>query len=67
MGCRKTLESAVLVLHHAQVQIAGDADVERACRVAEDVGIAAGHGRMLAVLWFRLEDDRRYQRTNFCG
>jgi hypothetical protein len=38
------------MLHDAQIQVAGNADVKRACMAAEDVDVAAGHSKMLAVL-----------------
>ena len=41
---------ALLLLHDAQIQVAGDANVKRACMAAENVDVAAGHGKMLAVL-----------------
>jgi hypothetical protein len=36
-----------VVLHDAQIQVAGDANVERACMAAENVDVAAGHSKML--------------------
>jgi hypothetical protein len=38
------------MLHDAQIQVAGDANVKRACMAAENVDVAAGQGKMLAVL-----------------
>ena len=38
------------MLHDAQIQVAGDANVKRACVAAENVNVAAGHSKMLAVL-----------------
>ena len=32
------------------VQVAGDANVKRACMAAENINVATGHGKMLAVL-----------------
>jgi hypothetical protein len=34
----------------AQIQVAGDANVKRACMAAENVDVAAGDDKMLAVL-----------------
>src|ERR1700689_274938 len=50
IGCSETFERALLMLHDAQIQVAGDANVKRACMAAENVDVAAGHSRMLAVL-----------------
>jgi len=41
---------ALLMLHDAQIQVAGDANVKRVCMAAENVDGAAGHSKMLAVL-----------------
>jgi hypothetical protein len=38
------------MLHDGQIQVAGDANVKRACMAAENVDVAAGYGKMLAVL-----------------
>ena len=46
----ETFPRALLMLHKAQIQVAGDANVKRACMAAENVDVAAGHSRMLAVL-----------------
>ena len=46
----KPSHHALLMLHDAQIQVAGDANVKRACMAAENVDVAAGHGEMLAVL-----------------
>jgi hypothetical protein len=40
------------MLHDAQIQVAGDANVKRACMAAENVDVAAGHRKMLASSWF---------------
>jgi hypothetical protein len=50
MGRSETLPRALLMLHDAQIQVAGDAYVKRACMAAENVDVAAGDGKMLAVL-----------------
>ena len=50
IGCSETFQRALLMLHDAQIQIAGDANVERACMAAENVDVAARHSKMLAVL-----------------
>lgn len=47
----KAFEGAVAVLAHTDIQLAGDADVERAAVTAHDVGIAVWHGGMLAEAW----------------
>jgi hypothetical protein len=41
---------AVCRLHDAQIQIASDANVKRACMAAENVDAVADHSKMLAVL-----------------
>src|SRR6202051_4853578 len=46
----ETFQRALLMLHDAQIQVAGDANVKRACMAAENVDVAAAHGKMLAVL-----------------
>jgi hypothetical protein len=38
----------LLILNAAQIQVAGDADVKRACMAAENVDVAARHTKMLA-------------------
>ena len=48
----ETFQRALLMLHDAQIQIAGDANVKRACMAAENVDVAAGHSKMLASSWF---------------
>ncbi|HET6217403.1 MAG TPA: hypothetical protein VFE27_10330 [Acidobacteriaceae bacterium] len=50
IGRSETFLSALLMLHDAQIQVAGDANVKRACMAAENLDVAAGHGKMLAVL-----------------
>jgi hypothetical protein len=50
IGRSETFQRALLMLHDAQIQIAGDANVKRACMAAENVDVAAGHSKMLAVL-----------------
>jgi hypothetical protein len=37
-------------LHDTQIQVAGDANVKRACMAAENEDVSAGHSEMLAVL-----------------
>jgi hypothetical protein len=49
------------MLHDAQMQVAGDANVKRACMAAENVDVAAGHSKMLAVLVVGPSERR------FCG
>src|SRR5450631_2990073 len=46
----ETFQRALLVLQDARIQVAGDANVERACIAAENVDVAAGHSKMLPVL-----------------
>jgi hypothetical protein len=48
-GRSKTFHRALLMLHDAQIEVAGDANVKRACMAAENVDVAAGHSKMLAV------------------
>jgi hypothetical protein len=50
IGLSETFQRALLMLHDAQIQVAGDANVKRACRAAENVDVAAGDSKMLAVL-----------------
>jgi hypothetical protein len=50
IGRSETFQRALLMLHDTHIQVAGDANEERACMVAENVEVAAGHSRMLAVL-----------------
>src|SRR5580700_4309417 len=50
IGRSETFPRALLMLHDAQIQVAGDANVQRACMAVENVDVAAGHGKMLAVL-----------------
>ena len=38
------------MLHDAQIRVSSDANVKRACMAAENVDVAAGHSKMLAVL-----------------
>jgi hypothetical protein len=38
----ETFPRALLMLHDAQIQVAGDANVKRACMAAENVDVAAG-------------------------
>ena len=49
IGRSETLQSALLMLHDAQIQV-GDANVKRACVAAENVDVAPGRSKMLAVL-----------------
>ena len=46
----ETFPRALLMLRDAQIQVAGDANVKRACMAAENVDVAAGDDKMLAVL-----------------
>jgi hypothetical protein len=50
IGRSETFQRALLMLHDAQIQVAGEADVKRACMAADNVDVAAGHSKMLAVL-----------------
>jgi hypothetical protein len=50
IGRSETFPRALLMLHDAQIQVAGDANVKRACMAAENVDVAAGDDKMLAVL-----------------
>src|ERR1700691_6660466 len=43
VGRGETFHRALLMLHDAQIQVAGDANVKRACIAAENVDVAAGH------------------------
>jgi hypothetical protein len=44
----ETFERALFMLHNSLIQIAGDANVKRACIAAENVDVATGHSKMLA-------------------
>ena len=46
----ETFQRAFLMLHDAEIQVAGNANVKRACMAAENVDVAAGNSKMLAVL-----------------
>ena len=50
IGRSETFPHALLIFHDAQIQVAGDANAQRACMAAENVDVAAGHGKMLPVL-----------------
>jgi hypothetical protein len=50
IGRSETFQPTLLVLHDAHIQVAGDANVKRACMAAENVDVAAGNSKMLAVL-----------------
>jgi hypothetical protein len=50
IGRSETFQRALLMLHDAQIQVAGDANVKRACMAAENVDVAAGPSKMPAVL-----------------
>jgi hypothetical protein len=50
IGRGETLQRALLILHDAQIQVAGDANLKRACMAAGNVDVAAGHSKTLAVL-----------------
>ena len=41
IGCSEAFQPALLMLHDAQIQVAGDANVKRACIAAENVDVAA--------------------------
>src|ERR1700722_4860509 len=50
IGRSETFQRALLMLHDAQIHVVGDANVKRAGMAAENVDVAAGHSKMLAVL-----------------
>ena len=50
IGRSEAFQRALLMLHDAQIQVAGNADVKRACMAAENVDVTAGHRGILAVL-----------------
>jgi hypothetical protein len=50
VGRSETFPCALLMLHDAQIQVAGDANVKPACVAAERVDGAASHSKMPAVL-----------------
>src|ERR1700685_2681229 len=41
----------MVMLHDTEKQVAGNANVKRACMAAEDLDGGAGHGKMLARSW----------------
>jgi hypothetical protein len=51
IGRSETFQRAFLMLHDAQIQVAGNADVKRAWMAAENINVAAGHRKMLASSW----------------
>jgi hypothetical protein len=69
IGRSETFQRALLMLHDAQIQVAGDGNVKRAYRAAENVDVAAGHGKMLAalVLGFRERSWRGPPGAGFSG
>ena len=48
VGRSETFQRALLMLHDAQIQVAGDANVKRARMAAEHVDVGTGHSKMLA-------------------
>ena len=52
IGCSEAFQRALLMLHDAQIQVAGDANVKRACMAAENVDVAAGHNKDASKFWF---------------
>jgi hypothetical protein len=50
IGRSETFQLALLVSHDTQIQLAGDANVKRACMAAENVDVAAGHSKAVLVL-----------------
>ena len=59
----------MVMLHDTEKQVAGNANVKRACMAAEDLDGGAGHGKMLARSWFSApgEDRRRTADGGFGG
>src|ERR1700676_5180276 len=66
IGRSETFQRALLMLHDAQIQVAGDANVKRACLAAENVDGAAGRSKMLASSWFSAQRKDR-GRSARCG
>jgi len=58
IGRSETFQRALLMLHDAQIQVASDANVKRACMAAENVDGAAGHSKMLKFLFSAPGKDR---------
>ena len=52
IGRSETFPRALLMLHDTEIQVAGDANLKRACMAAENVDVGAGHSKMLASPWF---------------
>jgi hypothetical protein len=46
--CSETFERALFMLHNSPIQVAGYANVKRACIAAENVDVATAHSKMLA-------------------
>ena len=49
----------MVMLHDTEKQVAGNANVKRACMAAENVEVAAGHNEMLASSWFSAPGEER--------
>jgi hypothetical protein len=55
IGRSETFPRALLMLHDTEIQVAGDANVKRACLAAEYVDVSAGPSKMLASSGSRLQ------------
>ena len=58
IGRSETFQRALFMLHDAQIQVAGDGNVKCACMAAQNVDVATGHSKMLAVLVLGPRKDR---------
>ena len=60
IGLSETFPHALLMLQDTKIQVAGDANVKRACMAAENLDVGAGHRKMLASSWFSAPGKHRY-------
>jgi hypothetical protein len=51
-GRSETFPRALVMLHDTEIQVAGNANVKRACMAAENVDLGAGYSKMPASSWF---------------
>jgi hypothetical protein len=52
IGRSETFPCALLMLHDTEIQVAGNANVKRACMAAENGDVGARHSKMPASSWF---------------
>jgi hypothetical protein len=63
IGLSETVPCTLLMLQDTEIQVAGDADVKRACMAAENVDLGAGHGKMLASSWFSAPEKKPWRAS----